>query len=1291
MFNKMKRKMFFRLAVTCLVAVSALIACTKDYESDIKELQNKVDDLSQQVANLDKLIKDGYVITDVSPITGGTRVTLSNGDTFDVTNGKDGSNGKDGKDGTTWKIGDNGNWWADYGDGKGFVDSGKPSKGVDGTNGTNGVDGKSAYELAKDAGFTGTEAEWLASLKGEQGDKGDKGRNGDYYYPCVDKESANYKHWIKVDGETGAETPQEALWLSDDVVTAVWDEDEEVITFHNVEGAEDGIVEISLTTGLNSLAVIPEIWDPTLGMPQATVYAITPTSWEMYMFFRNGNWDLINNWMNSNDESLYGTPPNPSGASIRFWCVLWNSYLGITGQTNRAGYDAAWDCYSSSFSYKGIDAMSHGDVEGAIEEGDLVWDYSATVNAVKEALDKLGDRISAASGYPTEATFRQPPVSALNIKYRVNPASANLKDYKFSMLDRRLQVGEIATKAEGDNYNHAVVKVDVEKVGKDQLNVKGYVDYWKYFADKPIEWFIELATMKAALAWDYQWEAILGAVWSGKTNFADAMYAPANANADAQTDPAHPATAQDMDKWLQNTNNTWLKGAYNSMYNWVNENSVSYETIVALEAAKNTNHAEAIVSDYTAVKLRYLYPLWTAYNRHWPNEQTARWRLAYNVNTFASYAPVWTFENDYLVDGKTYDVASHMRFADPYYGRLEDLGFKVDYKYFVYCEENSQAGGPWSAWGYHADQGTYDNTTSGEYFYKGNFDGWDKVTCTDEGKVSIKEGAEDYIGRYVMICADATIIDNATGKRYGSVYGPTTGGEMNTNLGHLNANNFLWLDEFMGHYLLLIVPDSNKTKNVTFDLGDVDYLALSQTFKTPAPLQDKDPRPQEGRDHQWDDALEMDMTGFNNIYTADPTMTATPSVPDSYSATFARNADAMFTVTLNNKAPLGPGYVTYTFTPKDDKYSTVCYTIKWNVVINWAETEPILNPDYILYDDKPANTKLTETIINPDPATLSLTGNNYVAGAWNNHRTESTDMTKVPYVDSIVAVKGKAVDGTWKPQTSIKEHIKDYGQYLDEQPNVSNLSMSIDWANTKYSDGTQVPNTSAEIFKISESTPTYKYQEMLMKEAFHPYEQYRDYLVNINVKLANGTEKIVKAYIVRFVNPFVLKVSDVILHTHKQDWCAKQANIQICDVDDESIVIYDFVTRTFNNKYVTIYPGLAAALEEEANRPKWALVKPIDPSFGTILENGYETENLRIDTTSAWFYWRNLGTNLQVDKYTNYEVTLNVPGIAELAAQGKVTVLSVEHSNVFHSECDENDPTPQPGDHANPTWVIIFE
>ena len=43
---------------------------------------------------------------------------------------------------------------------------------------TNGENGKSAYEIAVDNGFEGTEAEWLESLKGEDGSNGTNGSNG---------------------------------------------------------------------------------------------------------------------------------------------------------------------------------------------------------------------------------------------------------------------------------------------------------------------------------------------------------------------------------------------------------------------------------------------------------------------------------------------------------------------------------------------------------------------------------------------------------------------------------------------------------------------------------------------------------------------------------------------------------------------------------------------------------------------------------------------------------------------------------------------------------------------------------------------------------------------------------------------------------------------------------------------------------------------------------------------------------------------------------------------------------
>ena len=42
-----------------------------------------------------------------------------------------------------------------------------------------GDPGSSAYEIAVENGFTGTEAEWLASLKGDQGEQGIQGEKGD--------------------------------------------------------------------------------------------------------------------------------------------------------------------------------------------------------------------------------------------------------------------------------------------------------------------------------------------------------------------------------------------------------------------------------------------------------------------------------------------------------------------------------------------------------------------------------------------------------------------------------------------------------------------------------------------------------------------------------------------------------------------------------------------------------------------------------------------------------------------------------------------------------------------------------------------------------------------------------------------------------------------------------------------------------------------------------------------------------------------------------------------------------
>lgn len=75
----------------------------------------------------------------------------------DGVNGKDGCDGRNGVDGLPGKDGKNG---AD----------GLPGR--DGIDGINGSDGKSAYIIAVEHGFSGTENEWLQSLKGADGRDG---------------------------------------------------------------------------------------------------------------------------------------------------------------------------------------------------------------------------------------------------------------------------------------------------------------------------------------------------------------------------------------------------------------------------------------------------------------------------------------------------------------------------------------------------------------------------------------------------------------------------------------------------------------------------------------------------------------------------------------------------------------------------------------------------------------------------------------------------------------------------------------------------------------------------------------------------------------------------------------------------------------------------------------------------------------------------------------------------------------------------------------------------------------
>lgn len=60
------------------------------------------------------------------------------------------------------------------------------------SNGADGIEGKSAYQIAADNGFEGTEQEWIESLKGQKGDSG--------ITPIIDPKT---KHWLIGETDTG--------------------------------------------------------------------------------------------------------------------------------------------------------------------------------------------------------------------------------------------------------------------------------------------------------------------------------------------------------------------------------------------------------------------------------------------------------------------------------------------------------------------------------------------------------------------------------------------------------------------------------------------------------------------------------------------------------------------------------------------------------------------------------------------------------------------------------------------------------------------------------------------------------------------------------------------------------------------------------------------------------------------------------------------------------------------------------------------------------------------------------
>ena len=223
----MKRKYFSALLMGALTiaSVSTFTSC-KDYDDDISGLQSQIDQLKKTIDEINSQITAGSVLTDVVKNDNGITVKLSNGKTYDITNGKDG------KAGSVVKIVD-GVWYIDD------VSTGLNAKGDKGDKGDQG-----------DPGTPGTPG--TNGTNGTNGTDGTNGKDGAYYLPKEDG------YFYKVDGNT--ETKTGIMWktASNDAITAVMGEEDLKLSHVLKSDGTYGEYTISLSSNLRGIVFMKD-------------------------------------------------------------------------------------------------------------------------------------------------------------------------------------------------------------------------------------------------------------------------------------------------------------------------------------------------------------------------------------------------------------------------------------------------------------------------------------------------------------------------------------------------------------------------------------------------------------------------------------------------------------------------------------------------------------------------------------------------------------------------------------------------------------------------------------------------------------------------------------------------------------------------------------------------------------------------------------------------------------------------------------------------------------------------
>ena len=245
-------KRFLKTALLLAACGSMPLSFTscKDYDDDINSLQTQIDAINVSVGKLQELIGQGYTIRDLQQTSNGIVLTMSDGKSYEI---------NDGKPGTAWTIGDDGYWWKDG--------------------------EKTSYRAIGSEGAVGPQ--------GPQGTQGSTGATGNYYKPNA--ATGNFDLYDAqgklIDDNTGISWRTSGSGAG---MSAVYSGNKLVLG--GVKGADgkETSVEITVGTPLGTLAFVPSVLSEVGGYPTTDKPFYHVTSYYNGQFQVKSDWDKSN-------------------------------------------------------------------------------------------------------------------------------------------------------------------------------------------------------------------------------------------------------------------------------------------------------------------------------------------------------------------------------------------------------------------------------------------------------------------------------------------------------------------------------------------------------------------------------------------------------------------------------------------------------------------------------------------------------------------------------------------------------------------------------------------------------------------------------------------------------------------------------------------------------------------------------------------------------------------------------------------------------------------------------------